>query len=57
MRRTEGALPGQGHDTNASWGACVGPLTQTFIEQASTARLNTSCLAAAPAPAFDLTLP
>jgi len=51
------ALPGQGHDTNASWGACAGPLTQTFIEQASVAHLNTSCLAAAPAPAFDLTLP
>ncbi len=51
------ALPGQGHDTNASWGACAGPLTQAFIEQASAAHLNTSCLAAAPAPAFDLTLP
>ena len=52
------ALPGQGHDVNSdSWGACAGPLTQTFIEQASVAHLNTSCLASVPAPAFDLTPP
>ena len=50
-------LPGQGHNTNASWSVCAGPLTQTFIEQASAAHLNTGCLAAAPAPLFDLTLP
>ena len=50
-------LPGQGHDTNASWGLCAGVLTQTFIEQASLAHLDTSCLAAAPAPPLDLTLP
>ncbi|MGO8959488.1 MAG: alpha/beta fold hydrolase [Streptosporangiaceae bacterium] len=50
-------LPGQGHDTNDSWQVCAGPLTQTFIDQASVARLNTSCLAIIPAPAFDLTLP
>jgi len=54
VRRTEGALPSQGHDTNASWGACAGPLTQTFIEQASVAHLNTSCLAAAPGPSLRL---
>jgi hypothetical protein len=52
------ALPGQGHDVNIdSWGTCAGPLTQTFIEQASVDHLNTSCLASVPAPAFDLTLP
>ena len=51
------ALPGQGHNTNASWSACAGPLTQTFIEQASAAHLNTGCLTAASAPPFDLTLP
>ena len=51
------ALPGQGHNTNSSWAICPGPLTQTFIEQASVAHLNTGCLAAAPAPPFDLTLP
>jgi pimeloyl-ACP methyl ester carboxylesterase len=50
-------LPGQGHNTNASWNICAGPLTQTFIEQASVAHLDTSCLASVPAPAFDLTLP
>ena len=50
-------LPGQGHDTTGSWGECAGPLTQTFIGQASVAHLNTGCLAAAPAPPFDLTLP
>jgi len=48
---------GQGHNTNASWSACAGPLTQTFIEQASAAHLNTGCLTAASAPPFDLTLP
>jgi hypothetical protein len=52
------ALPGQGHDVNsASWAACAGPLTQTFIEQASVAHLNTGCLAAAGPPLFDLPLP
>ena len=51
-------LPGQGHDVgSASWAACAGPLTQTFIEQASLAHLDTSCLAAVPAPPFDLTQP
>jgi len=45
------ALPGQGHDVNTdSWGACAGPLTQTFIEQASVAHLDASCLATVPAP-------
>jgi pimeloyl-ACP methyl ester carboxylesterase len=49
-------LPGQGHYvTSASW-PCEGALTQAFIEQASVAHLDTSCLAAIPAPAFDLTL-
>ena len=50
-------LPGQGHDVDsASWAACAGPLTQTFIQQASAAHLDTSCLASVPAPAFGLTL-
>ena len=52
------ALPGQGHQTdNNYWGICAGPLTHAFIDQASVARLNTGCLAAAPAPPVDLTLP
>ena len=52
------ALPGQGHQTDSNyWGLCAGPLTQAFIDQASVARLNTGCLAAAPAPPFNLTLP
>ena len=50
-------LPGQGHDTTGTWGVCAGVLTQAFIEQASVAHLNTGCLAAAPAPPFDLSLP
>jgi len=50
-------LPGQGHDTTASWDLCADPLTQAFIEQASVAHLNTGCLAAAGPPAFDLALP
>jgi pimeloyl-ACP methyl ester carboxylesterase len=50
-------LPGQGHDTTDTWGVCAGPLTQTFIEQASLAHLNTGCLAAVGPPLFDLTLP
>ena len=54
----EYALPGQGHDVNSdSWIACAGPLTQTFIEQASAAHLDTSCLASVPTPPFELTLP
>ena len=49
-------LPGQGHYvTSATW-PCMGALTQAFIGQASVAHLDTSCLAATPAPAFDLTL-
>jgi hypothetical protein len=44
------ALPGQGHYvTSASW-PCESALTQVFIEQASVAHLDTSCLAAIPAP-------
>jgi len=51
------ALPGQGHDVNsASWQACAGVITRTFIEQASLAHLNTGCLATV-APPFYLTLP
>jgi pimeloyl-ACP methyl ester carboxylesterase len=50
-------LPGQGHDTTGSWGVCAGPLTQTFIEQAGVAQLDTGCLTAAGPPAFALTLP
>ena len=46
-------LPGQGHSVNAaSWGRCAGPLTETFMEQASVAHLNTSCLATTPATPF-----
>ncbi len=49
-------LPGQGHDVNsASWQACAGVITQAFIQQASLAHLNTSCLATI-APPFFLTL-
>jgi len=51
------ALPGQGHDVNSvSWNACAGVITQTFIDQASLANLNTSCLATI-APTFVLSLP
>ena len=51
-------LPGQGHDvSSASWAACADPLTQTFIQQASVAHLDASCLASVPVPAFDLTPP
>ena len=32
------------------------PLTQTFIQQASVAYLDTSCLATVPVPPFDVTL-
>jgi pimeloyl-ACP methyl ester carboxylesterase len=50
-------LPGQGHNViPASWGRCGGPLTETFIEQASVAHLNTSCLAGTPAPPFVFNL-
>jgi len=35
---------------------CAGPLTQTFIEQASVAHLDTSCLAGVAAPPFELTI-
>ena len=50
-------LPGQGHDVDSgTWQACAGVITRTFIEQASLAHLNTSCLATI-APPFDLTLP
>jgi hypothetical protein len=38
-----------------SW-PCDVALTQVFIQQASVAHLNTSCVAAIPAPAFPLTL-
>jgi hypothetical protein len=51
------AVPGQGHDINGDiWIACLGPLTQTFIEHASAAHLGTGCLAGVPAPSFDLRL-
>ena len=50
------ALPSQGHTvTPTSW-ACEGLLIQAFIAQASVAHLDTSCVTAIPAPAFDLTL-
>ena len=44
------ALPGQGHNTNASWGICAGPLTQTFIEQASAAHLTPVAWPHCPTP-------
>ena len=51
-------LPGQGHDVSSvSWAACADPLTQTFIQQASVAHLDTSCLARVPVPEFKLTPP
>jgi hypothetical protein len=50
------ALPGQGHDVNsASWQACAGLIDQAFIEHASLAHLNTSCLSTITA-FFFLTL-
>lgn len=49
-------LPGLGHYVTAASWPCEGALTQAFIQQASVAHLNTSCLAAIPAPAFDATL-
>jgi pimeloyl-ACP methyl ester carboxylesterase len=52
------ALPGQGHDVSTtSWGTCASQLTDTFIEQASVAHLDTSCVSTVPAPVFDITLP
>ena len=51
------AVPGQGHEPSTEfWGACAGPIMQAFIEQASVAHLDTSCLPFSPAPPFDLTL-
>jgi pimeloyl-ACP methyl ester carboxylesterase len=50
------ALPGQGHYVTSASRPCESALTGVFIEQASVAHMDTSCLAAIPAPAFDLTL-
>jgi hypothetical protein len=51
------AVPGQGHEPSVEfWSACAGPIMQAFIEQASVAHLNISCLPFSPAPPFDLTL-
>ncbi len=51
------AVPGQGHEPIGEyWGTCAGPIMQVFIEQASLAHLDTSCLASNPMPPFDLTL-
>ncbi len=51
------ALPGQGHEpTTGAWAVCAGPLMQAFVEQASVAHLDTSCLATSHTPPFDLTL-
>jgi len=53
----EFAVPGAGHNINGDIrAACLGPLAETFVEQASAAHLDTSCLAGASAPPFDLTL-
>jgi len=51
------ALPGQGHEpSTGTWAVCAGPIMQAFIEQASVAHLDTSCLPTNPTPPFDLTL-
>ena len=51
------AVPDQGHDTNPDLsGACVISLIESFLEQGSTAHLDTSCLAKVPAPPFALSL-
>ncbi len=50
------ALPSQGHSVTPDSWACEGALIQAFITQASVAHLDTSCVAAIPAPAFPLTL-
>ena len=55
-RQPRHPLPGQGHSwTSISW-PCEIALTQAFIQQASVAHLNTSCVAAIPAPTFPLSL-
>jgi pimeloyl-ACP methyl ester carboxylesterase len=51
------ALPGQGHEpSTGTWAVCAGPIMEAFIEQASVAHLDTSCLPTNPTPPFDLTL-
>ena len=51
------AVPDQGHDTNPDLsGACVISLIESFLEQGSTAHLDTSCLSKVPAPSFALSL-
>ncbi len=51
------ALPAQGHSyTDANGWLCESALIQAFIAQASVAHLDTSCLAAIPAPVFPATL-
>ena len=50
-------LPGQGHYfTSANGWDCESTLIQMFVRQASVAHLDTSCLAAIPAPVFPVTL-
>jgi hypothetical protein len=51
------ALPSQGHCFNSANGwDCESALIQAFIQQASVAHLDTSCVADIRAPAFPLTL-
>jgi pimeloyl-ACP methyl ester carboxylesterase len=50
-------VPGMGHDDLSGLGSCGMELDQEFIDHASTAGLNATCMAATPAPVFDVTLP
>jgi hypothetical protein len=47
------ALPSQGtRPEHRDLGPCAGPIMQAFIQQASVAHLDTSCLATSPIPPF-----
>jgi len=51
-------VPGQGHDVwGYAWDACGAGVFQQFVDKASVAGLNTSCLADVPLPLFDLVVP
>jgi pimeloyl-ACP methyl ester carboxylesterase len=50
------AMADQGHNVISTSWVCEGPLIQELITQASTARLDTSCVADIPLPSFDLTM-
>jgi len=50
-------VPSQGHDVDfIPWSNCGEVITSTFIQNASVAGLDTSCLASVPSVPFDLTL-